>query len=53
MVGALGTVVVGVIAMAVNGKVKKNQSHKRMRLRVPLQTFVALEVGIIIWASST
>ena len=34
MVGALGAVVVGVIAMAVNGKLNKNHSNKLMRLRV-------------------
>lgn len=34
MVGALGVVIVGVIAMAVNGKLNKNHRNKLMRLRV-------------------
>ena len=34
MVGALGVVIVGVIAMAVNGKLNKNHSNKFMHLRV-------------------
>ena len=34
MAGALGAVIVGVIAMAVNGNLNKNHSNKLMRLRV-------------------
>ena len=41
MVGALGAVIVGVIAMAVNGKLNKNHSNKIMRLRVLFQAIAA------------
>ena len=51
MVGALGAVVVGVIAMAVNGKLNKNHSNKLMRLRVLFQAIAVLVFVIIIWAS--
>ena len=34
MAGALVAVIVGVIAMAVNGKLNKNHSNKLMRIRV-------------------
>ena len=37
MVATLAVVVVGVIAMAVNGKLNKNHSNKLMRLRVLFQ----------------
>ena len=42
MVGALGAVIVGGIAMAVNGKLNKNHSNKLMRLRVLFQAFAVL-----------
>ena len=42
MVGALGAVIVGVIAMAVNGKLNKNHSNKLMSLRVLFQAFAVL-----------
>ena len=44
MVGALGAVVVGVIAMAVNGKLNKNHSNKLMRLRVLFQAIAVLSL---------
>ena len=49
--GALGAVIVGVIAMAVNGKLNKNHSNKLMRLRVLFQAIAVLVFVIIIWLS--
>ena len=37
MAATLAVVVIGVIAMAVNGKLNKNHSNKLMRLRVLFQ----------------
>ena len=51
MLGALGAVVVGIIAMAVNGKLNKNHSNKLMRLRVLFQSIAVLVFVIIIWLS--
>ncbi len=51
MVGAFGAVVIGVIAMAVNGKLNKNHSNKLMRLRVLFQAIAVLVFVIIIWLS--
>ena len=51
MAGALGAVVIGVIAMAVNGKLNKNHSNKLMRLRVLFQAIAVLVFVIIIWVS--
>jgi len=51
MAGALGAVVIGVIAMAVNGKLNKNHSNKLMRLRVLFQGIAVLVFVIIIWLS--
>ena len=51
MVVALGAVIVGVIAMAVNGKLNKNHSNKLRRLRVLFQAFAVLVFVIIIWLS--
>ena len=51
MAGALGAVVIGVIAMAVNGKLNKNHSNKLMRLRVLFQAIAVLFIVIIIWIS--
>lgn len=51
MAGALGAVIVGVIAMAVNGKINKNHSNKLMRLRVLFQAIAVLVFVIIIWLS--
>ena len=49
MAGALGAVVIGVIAMAVNGKLNKNHSNKLMRLRVLFQAIAIFVFVIIIW----
>ena len=51
MAGAFGAVVIGVIAMAVNGKLNKNHSNKLMRLRVLFQAIAVLVFVIIIWLS--
>ena len=51
MAGALGAVIIGVIAMAVNGKLNKNHSNKLMRLRVLFQAIAVLIFVIIIWLS--
>ena len=51
MVVALGAVIVGVIVMAVNGKLNKNHINKLIRLRVLFQTFAVLVFVIIIWLS--
>ena len=51
MAGALAAVVIGVIAMAVNGKLNKNHSNKLMRLRVLFQAIAVLVFVIIIWLS--
>ena len=51
MAGALGAVAIGVIAMAVNGKLNKNHSNKLMRLRVLFQAIAVLVFVIIIWLS--
>ena len=51
MAGALGAVVIGVIAMAVNGKLNKNHSNRLMRLRVLFQAIAVLVFVIIIWLS--
>ena len=49
MVATLAIVVVGVIAMAVNGKLNKNHSNRLMRLRVLFQAIAVLICVIIIW----
>ena len=49
--GALGAVIVGVIAMAINGKLNKNHSNKLMRIRVLFQAIAVLVFVIIIWLS--
>ena len=51
MVGALGVVIIGVIAMAVNGKLNKKHSNKLMRLRVLFQAIAVVIFVIIIWLS--
>ena len=45
----LAIVVVGVVAMAVNGKLNKNHSNKLMRLRVLFQAIAILVFVIIVW----
>ena len=49
MIATLVVVVVGVIAMAVNGKLNKNHSNKLMRLRVLFQAVAILVFVILIW----
>ena len=51
MAGALGAVIIGVIAMAVNGKLNKNHSNELMRLRVLFQAIAVLVFVVIIWLS--
>ena len=49
MIATFAVVVIGVIAMAVNGKLNKNHSNKLMRLRVLFQAIAILVFVIIIW----
>ena len=49
MLATLVIVVIGVIAMAVNGKLNKNHSNKLMRLRVLFQAIAILVFVIMIW----
>ena len=49
MAATLAVVVIGVIAMAVNGKLNKKHSNKLMRLRVLFQAIAILVFVIIIW----
>ena len=49
MAATLSVVVIGVVAMAINGKLNKNHSNKLMRLRVLFQAIAVLVFVIIIW----
>ena len=49
MAATLAVVVVGVIAMAVNGKLNKNHSNKLMRLRVLFQAIAIFFFVVIVW----
>ena len=49
MTATLVVVVVGVIAMAVNGKLNKNHSNKLMRLRVLFQAIAIFAFVVIVW----
>ena len=49
MAATLAIVVIGVIAMAVNGKLNKKHSNKLMRLRVLFQAIAILVFVIIVW----
>ncbi len=49
MAATLGIVVIGVIAMAINGKLNKNHSNKLMRLRVLFQAIAIFVFVIIVW----
>ena len=49
MFGALAAVIVGIVAMAVNGKLNKNHSNKLMRLRVLFQAIAVIFFVIIVW----
>ena len=51
MIAALGVVFVGVIAMAINGKLNKKHSNKLMRLRVLFQSIAVIVFVIIVWLS--
>ena len=51
MVGALVAVIIGIIAMAANGKLNKKHSNKLMRLRVLLQAIAIVFFVIIVWLS--
>lgn len=51
MAGALIVVAIGVVAMAVNGKLNKNHSNKLMRLRVLFQAVAVIIFVIIVWLS--
>ena len=49
MAATQAVVVVGVIAMAVNGKLNKNHSNKLMRLRVLFQAIAIFVFVVIVW----
>ncbi len=49
MAATLAVVVIGVIAMAVNGKLNKNHSNKLMRLRVLFQAIAIFVFVLIVW----
>ena len=49
MAATLAVVVIGVIAMAVNGKLNKNHSNKLMRLRVLFQALAIFVFVLIVW----
>ena len=49
MAATLAVVVVGVIAMAINGKLNKNHSNKLMRLRVLFQAIAIFVFVVIVW----
>ena len=49
MAATLVVVVIGVIAMAVNGKLNKNHSNKLMRLRVLFQAIAIFVFVLIVW----
>ena len=49
MAATLAVVVIGVIAMAINGKLNKNHSNKLMRLRVLFQAIAIMIFVIIVW----
>ena len=51
MAGALVVVIIGVVAMAANGKLNKHHSNKLMRLRVLLQAIAIVFFVIIVWLS--
>ena len=49
MAATLAVVVIGVIAMAVNGKLNKNHSNKLMRLRVLFQAIAIFVFVLVVW----
>ena len=52
MVAAFLVVVVGVIAMAVNGKFNKENSNKLMRMRLYFQAAALAVVVIAVWLAT-
>ena len=48
MAATLAVVVIGVIAMAVNGKLNKNHSNKLMRLRAVSYTHLTLPTILLV-----
>ena len=52
MIGAALSVIVGVIAMAVNGRFNKQNSNRLMRLRVLFQSAALAVIVIAIWMTS-
>jgi NADH:ubiquinone oxidoreductase subunit 6 (subunit J) len=51
MAGALVVVIIGVVAMAANGKLNKRHSNKLMRFRILLQAIALAFFVIIVWLS--
>ena len=51
MAGALVVVIIGVVAMAANGKLNKQHSNKLMRLRILFQAVAVIFFVIIVWLS--
>ena len=49
MAATLAIGVIGVIAMALNGKLNKNHSNKLMRLRVLFQAIAIFVFVVIVW----
>ena len=49
MAATLAVVVIGGIAMAINGKLNKNHSNKLMRLRVLFQAIAIFVFVLIVW----
>jgi len=52
MIGAALSVIVGVIAMAVNGRFNQQNSNRLMRLRVLFQSAALAVIVIAIWMTS-
>ena len=52
MVAAAIVLVIGVIAMAVNGKFNKENSNKLMRMRLYFQESALLVVVLAVWLST-
>ena len=52
MIAAAVVLVVGVIAMAVNGKFNKQNSNKLMRMRLYFQASALVVVVLAVWLST-
>ena len=48
----VGAVIIGVIAMAVNGKFNKENSNKLMRMRLYFQASALVVVVLAVWLST-